>query len=90
MNCDKARPTYCFVIKVHVHVTDGSFVAQRESRFRLHCDNLSPESLTVPKGKETLGNLLSRLEEDKLSESWVGHVTFFVLFFTGHPGLLRD
>ena len=49
MNCDKARPTYCFVIKVHVHVTDGSFVAQRESRFRLHCDNyLSPESLTVP------------------------------------------
>ena len=35
--------------------------------------------------EETLGNLLSRLEEDK-SESWVGHATSYFLFFTGHPG----
>ena len=41
--------------------------------------------------EETLGNLLSRLEEDK-SEGWVGHATFYFLFFTGHghPGLLCD
>ena len=28
--------------------------------------------------EETCSNLLSRLEEDKFSESRVGHVTFFV------------
>ena len=37
--------------------------------------------------EETFGNLLSRLEEDKFSGSWVGHVIFY---FTGYPGLLCD
>ena len=64
-------------------VTDGSFVAQRESRtvlFGSRIINYSQE--------ETLGNSLSRLEEDK-SESRVGHATFLT-FFAGHPGLPCD
>ena len=34
--------------------------------------------------EETFGNLLSRLEEDKFSDS------DFLFLFTGHPGLLCD
>ena len=46
--------------------------------------------------EETVGHLLSRLEEDKFSESRkrkkiIGHAIFyFILFFIGHPGLLCD
>ena len=55
-------------------VTDGSFVAQRESRFRII--NCSQE--------ETFSNLLSRLEKDKFSES-----DSFFFFFKSHPGILQ-
>ena len=54
-------------------VTDGSFVAQHESCFRLHCA-IRVQIINCYQ-EETPGNLLSRLEEDK-SESQVGHVTF--------------
>ena len=55
-------------------VTDGSFVAQRESHFRLHCAVRVQNHSLFPRGN--FGNLSSRLEEDK-PESWAG-ITFFL------------
>ena len=43
--------------------------------------------------EETFGNLISRIQEEQFSERRVkrfGHVTFFIYFFTGHPGLFCD
>ena len=71
-----------------MHVADSSFVAQRESHFRLHCDSFSGSESFCSQEK-TVGNLLSGLEEDK-SESRVSHATFYYLFLTGHTGLLCD
>jgi len=42
--------------------TDGSFVAQRESRFRLHCV-IQVQDINCSQ-EEAFDNLLSRLEED--------------------------
>ena len=76
-------------------VTDGSFefVAQRE--VVSGCTVLFGSRIINCSQEETFANLLSRLEEDKFSESRkrkkiIGHVTFFFFFFTGHPGLLCD
>ena len=60
-------------------VTDDLFVAQHVNRFRLHCAIRVQNHCSQEKASS---NLLSRLGEDKFSES--------DFFFTGHLGLFCD
>ena len=67
---------------------DGSFVAQRESRFRLHCAIRVQNHQLFPGGNSW--QFIVKIRGGQVLGVGLAMQPFFLYFVTGHPGLFCD